>query len=109
MVTLSIIIYWQNPKGNPSIDIACLVSIGFFIYGPVMLIGVQALDLVPKNAVGTSAGLTGFFGYFLGTALLANIFSGYIIEKFAYDCFFICVIVGCFISILLMGVTLKNK
>ena len=38
-----------------------LIAIGFFIYGPVMLIGVQALDLAPKNAAGTSAGLTGFF------------------------------------------------
>ena len=53
-----------------------LIAIGFFIYGPVMLIGVQALDLAPKNAAGTAAGLTGFFGYFLGTAILANIVIG---------------------------------
>lgn len=26
-----------------------LIAIGFFIYGPVMLIGVQALDLAPKT------------------------------------------------------------
>ncbi len=37
--------------------------IGFLIYGPVMLIGVHALDLVPKKAAGTAAGFTGLFGY----------------------------------------------
>jgi OPA family glycerol-3-phosphate transporter-like MFS transporter len=29
-----------------------LIAIGFLIYGPVMLIGVHALDLVPKKAAG---------------------------------------------------------
>ena len=33
-----------------------------------MLIGLHALDLAPKKAAGTAAGLTGFFGY-LGGAL----------------------------------------
>ena len=36
-------------------DYAALIAIGFLIYGPVMLIGVHALDLVPKKAAGTAA------------------------------------------------------
>jgi sugar phosphate permease len=32
----------------------------------VMLIGLQALDYVPKKAAGTAAGLTGLFGYLFG-------------------------------------------
>jgi OPA family glycerol-3-phosphate transporter-like MFS transporter len=28
-----------------------------------MIIGLHALDLVPKQAAGTAAGFTGFFGY----------------------------------------------
>ncbi len=40
-----------------------LVAIGFLIYGPVMLIGLYALELAPKKAAGTAAGLTGLFGY----------------------------------------------
>jgi OPA family glycerol-3-phosphate transporter-like MFS transporter len=31
-----------------------------------MLIGLQALDYVPKKAAGTAAGLTGLFGYLFG-------------------------------------------
>ncbi|KRF51663.1 hypothetical protein ASG97_07195 [Bacillus sp. Soil745] len=53
------------------IDIISLIAIGFLIYGPVMLIGLQALDLVPKKAAGTAAGLTGLFGY-LGGSVAAN-------------------------------------
>jgi len=31
-----------------------LIAIGFFVYGPIMLIGLHALDLVPKKAAGTA-------------------------------------------------------
>ena len=34
-----------------------------------MLIGLQALDMVPKKAAGTAAGFTGFFGYVFGSAI----------------------------------------
>lgn len=41
----------------------------FLVYGSVMMIGVQALDLVPKKATGTAAGFTGLFGYQRGPCL----------------------------------------
>ena len=31
------------------VDNIALISIGFLIYGPVMLIGLQAIDLAPKK------------------------------------------------------------
>ena len=58
---IAVVVYWQNPAGNILIDNIALIAIGFLIYGPVMLIGVQALDLVPKKAAGTAAGLTRLF------------------------------------------------
>ena len=72
IVAVFIFLYWHF-SDNYVIVTLSLIAIGFFIYGPVMLIGVQALDLAPKNAAGTAAGLTGFFGYFFGTAILANV------------------------------------
>ena len=63
LVLVAVVVYWKNPAGNILIDNIALIAIGFLIYGPVMLIGVQALDLVPKKAAGTAAGLTGLFGY----------------------------------------------
>ncbi len=65
---LGLIIYGLNRNGPLWIDISALIMIGFFIYGPVMLIGLHAMDLVPKKAAGTAAGFTGFFGYAFGSA-----------------------------------------
>lgn len=48
-VTIAVIVYWLNPAGNPLVDNIALVAIGFLIYGPVMLIGLQALDYVSKK------------------------------------------------------------
>ena len=84
LVALFVFIYWQT-EHNLVMDSICLIAIGFLIYGPVMLIGVHALDLAPKKAAGTAAGLTGFFGYFFGTALLANIMLGYVVDQRPLD------------------------
>ena len=40
-----------------------LALIGGLIYGPVMLIGLQAIDLSPSHVAGTSASFTSLFGY----------------------------------------------
>jgi OPA family glycerol-3-phosphate transporter-like MFS transporter len=65
---LGLVAYGLNRNGPLWIDITALITIGFFIYGPIMLIGLQALDMVPKKAAGTAAGFTGFFGYVFGSA-----------------------------------------
>ena len=109
LIAIAIVIYWANPAGNPWIDVYCLIAIGFLIYGPVMLIGVHALDLVPKNAAGTSAGFTGLFGYFLGTAVLANFGAGYIIDQFHWTGFFIFMLAACFLSIFFTALTWKKE
>ena len=74
-----------------------------------MLIGVQALDLAPKNAAGTAAGLTGFMGYVLGTALLANIVIGYVADTAGWDWTFILLIVACGLSVLFMVLTYREE
>ena len=108
IVAVFIFLYWQF-SSNYFIVTMSLIAIGFFIYGPVMLIGVQALDLAPKNAAGTAAGLTGFFGYFLGTAILANIVIGSVAEAAGWDWTFILLIAACFLSIVFMAFTYKGE
>ena len=107
IVAVFIVLYWQF-SDNPTIVTLSLIGIGFFIYGPVMLIGVQALDLAPKNASGTAAGLTGFFGYFFGTAILANILLGYVSEA-GWDWTFILLLGACALAILFTMLTLKGE
>ena len=108
IVAVLIFIYWQNFT-NIHIVLACLIAIGFFIYGPVMLIGVQALDLAPKNAAGTAAGLTGFLGYVLGTALLANVVIGYVAETAGWSWTFMLLIGACVLSVLFMALTYQQE
>ena len=91
LVAFSILLYWKAaPVAGFLSDIfstdlvatrvtvvySALIAIGFFIYGPVALIGVQAVNLVPKNAAGTAAGFVGLFGYLIGDALLSKILIG---------------------------------
>ena len=108
LTMVAIYVYWKNPAGNIMIDNIALIAIGFLIYGPVMLIGVQALDLVPKKAAGTAAGLTGLFGY-LGGALFANIAIGFIVDHFGWDYAFILMLAACVIAILFTSFTWNRE
>jgi OPA family glycerol-3-phosphate transporter-like MFS transporter len=108
LVLVAVLIYWFNPAGNPNIDIAALMAIGFLIYGPVMLIGLYALELVPKKSAGTAAVLTGLFGY-LGGALVANIALGYTVDAFGWDGGFILLVGGCIMAIVLIGMTVQQE
>ena len=108
LVAVFILTYWVF-MDNLTAVIISLIGIGFFIYGPVMLIGVQALDLAPKNAAGTAAGLTGFFGYFFGTAILANTLIGYVAENVSWNMTFVLLLGACVLSIVFMGLTYKEE
>ncbi len=55
-------ILW-TPPGMLWLDLALFGVIGFFVYPPVMLLGVAGLDFTSKKAVGAGAGFIGLFGY----------------------------------------------
>lgn len=103
-VLIAVLVYWFNPAGNPMIDMASLIAIGFLIYGPVMLIGLQALDFVPKKAAGTAAGLTGLFGY-LGGTLTANALMGVIVDASGWNAGFMLLTASCAIAALIFAMT----
>jgi OPA family glycerol-3-phosphate transporter-like MFS transporter len=107
LVLIAVIVYWKNPPGHPLVDNIALIVIGFLIYGPVMLIGVQALDLVPKKAAGTAAGFTGLFGY-LGGALFANIAMGHVVDTWGWNGGFIVLVAACVLSIVFTLFTWKK-
>jgi len=96
LVLLSVLLYWKalpvasfftNTLGTDpdatrvTVVYSALIAIGFFIYGPVALIGVQAVNLVPKNAAGTAAGFVGLFGYLIGDALLSKVLIGAVADN----------------------------
>jgi len=70
-----------NPPGNLWLDMVLLCVVGFFVYPPVMLLGVSALDLTSKKAVGAAAGFVGLFGY-IGRTVQAKGF-GWMVHNFS--------------------------
>lgn len=102
LVFVSVLMYWFSQ--SIMMNSIALICIGFLIYGPVMLIGVHALDLVPKKAAGTAAGLTGLFGY-LGGALFANIAMGAVVDTWGWNGGFIVLLGACVAAIILIGVS----
>ena len=108
VVAVFIVIYWLC-LDDINVVLVCLIGIGFFIYGPVMLIGVQSLDMAPKNVAGTAAGLTGFMGYVLGTALLANVLIGYVAQHVGWNWTFVLLVASCFVAVVLMLMTHKAE
>ncbi|MGN8274543.1 glycerol-3-phosphate transporter [Pseudomonas sp. SMN5] len=108
LVTVATLVYWLNPAGNPTVDMIALVSIGFLIYGPVMLIGLQALELAPKKAAGTAAGFTGLFGY-LGGSVAASAAMGYTVDHFGWNGGFVLLIGACLLAMAFLAPTLWHK
>ena len=94
LTLVAVVVYWLNLKGPLWIDYAALIAIGFLIYGPIMIIGLHALDLVPKKAAGTAAGFTGFFGYVFGSAI-AGTGVGWIADHWGWNGVFITMVACC--------------
>lgn len=67
----SIFLFWKASGESKVWNTALLCAMGFFIYGPQLLIGVAAANLATKRAAATAVGLTGLFGY------ASTIFSGW--------------------------------
>jgi OPA family glycerol-3-phosphate transporter-like MFS transporter len=108
LTLVAVIVYSLNTKGPLWIDQAALFAIGFFIYGPIMIIGLHAMDLVPKKAAGTAAGFTGFFGYVFGSAI-AGTGVGWIADRWQWVGVFRAMIVCCLLTIGFSALTLAHK
>ncbi len=108
LTLLAVIGYWLNIKGPLWIDYVALVAIGFLIYGPIMIIGLHALDLVPKKAAGTAAGFTGLFGYVFGSAI-AGTGVGWIADRFGWDGVFLSMVGCCVLTIVFTAFALGHE
>lgn len=104
IVTVAVLVYWLNPSKGLAIDFAALFVIGTFIYGPVMLIGVAAVDLVPKKAAGSAAGFTGLFGY-LGGMNLAELGIGSLVQRYGWNAGFMLLVGACVAAVVCLATT----
>ncbi|MBF1687338.1 MAG: glycerol-3-phosphate transporter [Selenomonas sp.] len=107
-VIVAILVYWFNPPGNILVDNLALIAIGFLIYGPVMMIGLQAADMVPRVATGGATGLTGLMGYIVGSAF-AGVYMGFVVDHFGWTGGFISLLASCVLSIFFLFMTMGGK
>lgn len=77
--------HW-NGMNFPFLDGTIIFFIGFFIFGPQMLIGMVAAELTHKKAAATSSGFAGCFAY-IGAAMAGGPL-GSLISAWGWDCFF---------------------
>ena len=108
LTLVAVVAYWLNIRGPLWIDYVALVAIGFLIYGPIMIIGLHALDLVPKKAAGTAAGFTGFFGYVFGSAI-AGTGVGWIADRWGWNGVFVTMVACCLLTMAFSALTLRHR
>ena len=106
---------YLNPPGNLWFDMTMLAIVGFFIYPPVMLLGVAGLDLTSKKAVGTAAGFIGLFGYIgrtiqaKGLGWMAGYFGDLYGQEFGWNMVIWSILGATLISIILLAFTWNVK
>ncbi len=90
-VIAAICCFWKVSSLFPAIDSLFLFIIGFFVFGPQMLIGMAAAELSHKKAAATATGFVGWIAY-IGAA-----FAGYplgtITQEFGWNGYFMTLII----------------
>ncbi|RDI63360.1 OPA family glycerol-3-phosphate transporter-like MFS transporter [Nocardia pseudobrasiliensis] len=108
LVTAATVMFWIAPADMPGVSMACMIVIGFLIYGPVMLIGLHALELVSKKAAGSAAGFTGLFGY-LGGSVAASAVIGYTVDHLGWNGGFAILVGGGVAAVFLLLLTMISE
>ena len=96
------LVYWYS--SSVYLTYIAVAFIGALIYGPMMLIGISAIDSVPTNAAGTASGFTGLFGY-LGGQVLAGGFFGSITDHFGWNGGLVLMLSSCVLAIIFLAFT----
>jgi len=96
-VLLVVYLMWKIPTNKIFIDSLFVFLIGFFIFGPQMLIGVAAAELSHKKAAGTATGFIGWFAY-IGAAMTGGP-MGAIIKKHGWEGYFVILILSAIIAL----------
>jgi phosphoglycerate transporter family protein len=71
------------PNGKVLVMTALFAALGFFVYGPQMLVAVAAADYATKVASASAVGLTGFFGY-IGAAF-CGLATGILVDHYGWN------------------------
>ena len=96
-----------TPPGMLWLDLTLFSIVGFFVYPPVMLLGVTGLDFTSKKAVGTAAGFIGLFGYLGRTVQGKGI--GVIAQHWGWNAALWAILIATFLGIVLLSFTWRLR
>jgi len=71
------------PHGNVPVMMGVFALLGFFVYGPQLLVAVAAADFATKQASASAVGLTGLFGYVGASA--CSLATGRLADRYGWD------------------------
>jgi MFS transporter, OPA family, sugar phosphate sensor protein UhpC len=91
-----IALLWYVPVMSYLVGLATFFSIGFFVFGPQMLIGMAAAEMSHKKAAGTATGFVGCFAY-LGASCAGYPF-GKISHLWGWQGFFAFILLAAFLA-----------
>jgi OPA family glycerol-3-phosphate transporter-like MFS transporter len=92
-----------TPPGMLWLDLVLFGVVGFFVYPPVMLLGVTGLDFSSKKAVGAAAGFIGLFGYMGRTVQGKGL--GWLAEHYGWNAALQATLGAALLAILFLAVT----
>ena len=106
-VLLSILALWLIPVSTFTWQIVQFFMIGFFIYGPQLLIGMAAVEYSHKNAAGAANGFVSLFAYVGGA--MAGLPVARITEWYGWDGFFVTLSVCAFLMLVALLPFLRSE
>lgn len=106
-VALALASFRVLPATQAALQWINVFMIGFFLYGPQMLIGLCGAELVGKESVGASEGFLGWVAY-LGAAN-AGIPLSMIVKNYGWNQYFFALIAACGFAMLLLTPMINLK
>jgi len=100
-VATMLIAFKAVPAGYPVAQAIIVFMIGFFLYGPQMLIGLCGAEIVGRRSVGASEGFLGWIAY-LGAAN-AGVPLSLLVQQYGWNAFFAALLCACTVGTLLLA------
>ena len=99
-VAFSLLAFKAVPASWPVVQAMIVFMIGFFLYGPQMLIGLCGAEIVGRRSVGASEGFLGWIAY-LGAAN-AGVPLSLLVQQYGWEAFFAALLTATMVGICLL-------
>ena len=104
----AVAMFWLMPNDSPMWLICTVFSlIGFFIYGPQALLGIETANQATNEAAASANGILGVFGY--ASTIISGVVFGYIADLNDWNIVFITILAFAALSALVIATIWRAK